>query len=100
MTLEHALLQVREGQELAFEAAMAEAKPLIATSPGFIGIEVQPSAELAGTYLSLVRWQNVADHQVGFRGGFRRSDRYQAWCDLLHHFYDPKPIVSYFGDPV
>ena len=96
MIIEHALLQVREGQELAFEAAMAEAKPLIATSPGFIGIEVRRSAELAGTYLLLVRWQNVADH----RDGFRRSNRYQAWRDLLHHFYDPMPSVSYFGDPL
>ena len=96
MIIEHALLQVREGQELAFEAAMAEAKPLIATSPGFIGIEVRRSAELAGTYLLLVRWQNVADHC----DGFRRSNRYQAWRDLLHHFYDPMPSVSYFGDPL
>ena len=100
MTVEHALLQVRSGKESAFEAAIAVAKPLIVASLGFLGIEVRRSTEFAGTYLSLVRWQNVADHQVGFRGGFRRSDRYQAWCDLLHHFYDPKPIVSYFGDPV
>ncbi|MEP7348464.1 MAG: antibiotic biosynthesis monooxygenase [Sphingorhabdus sp.] len=96
MIIEHALLQVRAGEELAFEAAMAEAKPLIAASPGFLGIEVRPSAESAGTYLLLVRWQSVADH----RDGFRQSDRYQAWRDLLHQFYDPMPTISYFGDTV
>lgn len=96
MIIEHALLQVREGQELAFEAAMAEAKPLITASPGFLGIEVRPSAESTGTYLLLVRWQSVAHH----RDGFRQSDRYQAWRNLLHHFYDPMPSVSYFGDPL
>jgi heme-degrading monooxygenase HmoA len=94
--IEHALLQVRSGNELAFEAAMAEAKPLIAASPGFLGIEVRPSVESAGTYLLLVRWQSVAHH----RDGFRQSDRYHAWRDLLHRYYDPIPSVSYFGDPL
>lgn len=96
MIIEHALLQVRAGEELAFEAAMAEAKPLIAASPGFLGIDVRPSAESGGTYLLLVRWQSIAHH----RDGFRMSERYQAWRDLLHRFYDPMPSVSYFGDPL
>ena len=96
MIIEHALLHVRAGEELAFEAAMAEATPLIAASPGFIGIEVRPSVETAGTYLLIVRWQSIADH----RDGFRRSERYRAWRDLLHRFYDPMPSVSYFGDPL
>jgi heme-degrading monooxygenase HmoA len=96
MIIEHALLRVRSGDELAFEAAMAEAKPLISASPGFVSIEVRPAIETIGTYLLLVRWQSVADH----RDGFRKSGRYQAWRDLLHRFYDPMPEVSYFGDPL
>jgi len=96
MIIEHALLFVRNGEELAFEAAMAEAKPLISASPGFVSIEVRPALENVGTYLLLVCWQSVADH----RDGFRNSNRYQAWRDLLHRFYDPMPLVSYFGDPL
>ena len=96
MIIEHALLSVRQGEELAFEAAMVEAKPLILASPGFVSIEVRPAVEAAGTYLLLVHWQSVADH----RDGFRNSNRYQAWRDLLHRFYDPMPTVSYFGDPL
>ena len=96
MIIEHALLSVRQGEELAFEAAMVEAKPLISASPGFVSIEVRPAVEAAGTYLLLVRWQSVAYH----RDGFRNSNRYQAWRDLLHRFYDPMPTVSYFGDPL
>lgn len=96
MIIEHALLSVRQGEELAFEAAMVEAKPLISASPGFVSMEVRPAVEVAGTYLLLVRWQSVADH----RDGFRNSNRYQAWRDLLHRFYDPMPSVSYFGDPL
>lgn len=96
MIIEHALLRVRTGDELAFEAAMAEAKPLIAVSPGFVSIEVRPAVEVTGTYLLLVRWLSVADH----RDGFRNSSRYQSWRDLLHRFYEPMPSVSYFGDPL
>ena len=75
---------------------MAEARPLIAASPGFIDIEVRPAVEVAGTYLLLVRWNSVADH----RDGFRISSRYEQWRGLLHHFYDPMPEVGYFGDPL
>jgi heme-degrading monooxygenase HmoA len=96
MIIEHALLRVRSGEELAFETAMAEARPLIAVSPGFIDIEVRPAVEIAGTYLLLVRWKSVADH----RDGFRKSDRYEQWRGLLHRFYDPMPEVGYFGDPL
>ena len=96
MIIEHALLQVRAGEEAAFEAAMAEAKPLIAASSGFQGIEVRPAAEKPGLYLLLVRWDSIADH----RDGFRKSDRYAQWRALLHRFYDPMPTVDYFEDPL
>ncbi len=93
MILEHALLQVRKGEEVAFEAAIAEATPLIAASPGFIAIEVRRACETPGLYLLMVQWESIADH----RDGFRASDRYQEWCALLHPFYDPIPQVTYFG---
>jgi heme-degrading monooxygenase HmoA len=96
MIIEHALLKVKQGEEAAFEAAMAEAKPLISVSPGFVELEVRPAVEAPGLYLLLVRWNSVADH----RDGFRKSDRYQQWRALLHHFYDPMPSVDYFGDPL
>ena len=94
MIIEHALLQVRPGLEAAFEAAMNDARPLIAASPGFLGIEVRPAVETTGLFLLLVRWESIAHH----REGFRKSDRYQQWRSLLHSFYDPMPTVDYFGD--
>lgn len=94
--LEHALLPVRAGQEAAFEAALAEARPLIAASPGFISLAVRRPTGTGQAYLLLVEWETIADH----RDGFRRSARYQQWRNLLHPFYDPVPDVSYFGDPL
>ena len=94
--VEHALLHVRPGCESEFEAAVADAKPLIAASPGFISLEILRPTATGQAYLLLVRWRSVADH----RDGFRQSDRYRQWRALLHHFYDPMPEVSYFGEPL
>jgi len=96
MIVELAILNVRPGEEAAFEAAMREARPLIAVTPGFVGIEVRRCIEAANRYLLLVTWQKLEDHTVGFR----QSDRYQQWRALLHHFYDPFPVVEHYGEPV
>ena len=54
MVLEHALLSVRPGREAAFEAAFAEAEPIIASTPGFGGLTLSRCLERPGTYLLLV----------------------------------------------
>jgi heme-degrading monooxygenase HmoA len=96
MILEVAVLNVRPGQEEAFEAAMRTARPLIAASTGFEGLEVRRSIEQPNRYLLLVNWQTLEDHTVGFR----QSDRYQEWRKLLHHFYDPFPVVEHYRDAI
>jgi heme-degrading monooxygenase HmoA len=96
LILEHAVLAVKPGQNAAFEVAMREAVPLIAASEGFLGIEVLPCIETPGRYLLLVKWTDVAAHEVGFRG----SDRYQQWKALLHGFYAPFPVVQHYGASV
>jgi heme-degrading monooxygenase HmoA len=90
--LEAAILNIRAGQEVAFISALAEARPLIAATPGFHGIEVRPCIEQKGRYLLLVWWQRLSDHTEGFRG----SARYREWKALLHHFYEPFPTVEHF----
>jgi heme-degrading monooxygenase HmoA len=96
MILEAAHLTVRDGQAAAFEAAMKEARPLIAATPGFLGLEVRPCLERPGSYLLLVQWRTLEDHTEGFR----TSDRYETWRALLHHFYDPFPSVEHFAESV
>ena len=78
----------------AFEAALDEALPLIAASDGFLGLEVRPCVERKGRYLLIVRWRSLEDHDPGFR----KSERYQTWRSLLHHFYDPFPVVEHYAD--
>lgn len=93
--LEAAPLQVRPGQEDAFEAAFREAQAIIASMPGYQSHELQRCIERAGHYLLLVRWDSLEAHEVGFR----KSPRYQDWKRLLHHFYDPFPTVLHY-EPV
>jgi heme-degrading monooxygenase HmoA len=94
MILEHALLTIKPGQSAAFEAAMAQARPLIAASPGFRSIAVRKACESSDQYLLLVEWQDIASH----RDGFRTSARYAQWRALLYPFYEPMPVVTYFGE--
>ena len=96
MIVEHAILDVASAQAAAFEAALHQALPLIAATHGFMGFEVRPCLETPGRYLLLVRWATLEAHTIGFR----ESDRYPEWRALLHHFYDPMPLVEHYGEPV
>jgi heme-degrading monooxygenase HmoA len=96
MILESAILTIRPGQEAAFEAALREARPLIAATPGFRGIAIRRCIEAPNRYLLLVDWDTLEDHTVGFR----QSARYEKWRALLHPFYDPFPVVEHFAEAV
>jgi heme-degrading monooxygenase HmoA len=92
MILEVATLNVRSGQSNAFEAAFRQASPIIASMPGYLGHDLQRCLEVGDKYVLLVRWETLEDHTVGFRG----SAQYQEWRVLLHHFYDPFPVVEHY----
>ena len=96
MIVQHAILRIREGVSDGFEAALREAIPLIAATPGFRGIEVRPACETPGFYLLRVTWDDIACH----RDGFQKSERFQKVRDILLPFYEPWPDVSYFGEPI
>lgn len=42
--------------------------------------------------LLLVQWNHLEDHMIGSRS----SPEYQRWRELLHHFYDPFPLVEHY----
>jgi heme-degrading monooxygenase HmoA len=94
MILEAAMLNVRPGETDAFETAFRQASPIIASMPGYLGHELQRCQETENKYLLLVRWRTLEDHTVGFRG----SAGYQEWKALLHHFYEPFPVVEHFTE--
>ncbi|MBO3663428.1 antibiotic biosynthesis monooxygenase family protein [Microbacterium stercoris] len=92
MIIEHAILPVRPGHEAEFEAAIRRARRLIAVQPGFRRMMVSRSAETPNEYLLLVEWATIDAHTKGFR----LSPEYNEWKALLHHFYEPFPVVEHF----
>lgn len=92
MILEVAPLHVRPGQSAEFEAAFLQAQDIIASMRGYVSHELQRCIERKNDYVLLVRWKTLEDHEVGFR----TSPQYQEWKALLHHFYEPFPVVSHY----
>jgi len=93
MILEAVFLQVKDGQADAFEAAFQQAEVIISRAKGHISHELNKCLEVENKYLFLVRWETLEDHTEGFRG----SEDYQEWKELLHHFYEPFPTVEHFS---
>jgi heme-degrading monooxygenase HmoA len=92
MVLECALLDVRPDLSAAFQEAFGQARPLIESRPGFVSLRLERCLEDPNRYLLLVEWARLEDHTEGFRG----SAEYETWRGLLHHFYDPHPVVEHF----
>jgi heme-degrading monooxygenase HmoA len=89
---EHAVLNVRPGQAVAFEDAFRQARKLIANAAGFVMLELHHCLEHPNRYLLIVRWRRVEDHF-----DFRTSDVYSDWSRLLHHFYARFPTVEHYA---
>tara|TARA_R110000822_G_scaffold151802_3_gene290960 strand:+ start:295 stop:597 length:303 start_codon:yes stop_codon:yes gene_type:complete len=92
MILESAILDVKPGLEKEFEAAFDIAQSIISSMEGYISHQLQRCIERPNRYLLLVNWNSLEDHTVGFR----KSDEYQDWRRLLHHFYEPFPEVEHY----
>jgi heme-degrading monooxygenase HmoA len=91
--LEVAVLEVKPGQEADFEVAFGNAQQIIASMPGYVSHQLQRCLESTSRYLLLVNWETLEHHTVGFRD----SEQYQQWRQLLHHFYDPFPQVEHYS---
>jgi heme-degrading monooxygenase HmoA len=90
--LEVAVLDVKPGMTVEFEAAFRTASKIIFARPGYISHELQRCLERENRYILLVRWQTLEDHTIGFR----QSPEYQEWRALLHQFYDPFPTIEHY----
>ena len=92
MITEIALLNIQPGKSAAFEAAFGKTQKIISSMHGYVEHELQKCLEDENKYLLVVRWQTLEDHTEGFRN----SSEYLEWKKLLHHFYDPFPVVEHY----
>jgi len=94
MILEVAEIHIHAGQQQAFDEAIALGlRTVIARSEGYRGHRVLKGIESPERYLLLIHWDTVEAHTVGFR----QSPAFEEWRALLHHFYDPFPVVEHYA---
>ena len=93
MILEVAIPNAIPGREAQLEAAFRQARHIIASMHGYRSHELRRCVEAANRYILLVDWDTIEDHTIGFRA----SPGYQEWKRLLHHFYDPFPVVEHYA---
>jgi heme-degrading monooxygenase HmoA len=92
MILEVAILQVKKGSILDFERDFSIASPFIQSVPGYVSHSLRKCLEDENKYILLVNWEKLEDHTIGFR----ESEAYLEWKKLLHHYYNPFPIVEHY----
>ena len=92
MILEVAVLHVNNNRTDEFENSFSIAQKIISKMKGYISHELKKCLEEPNKYILLVNWETLEDHTIGFR----ESKEYQEWKELLHHFYDPFPIVEHY----
>jgi heme-degrading monooxygenase HmoA len=92
MILEVAILNVIPDKETQFEKDFATAGKYISAIKGYIKHSLSKCIEQPNKYILLVEWETLEDHTIGFR----QSAKYLEWKKLLHHYYDPFPVVEHY----
>ncbi len=92
MILEVAILHIKKGLSSEFEKSFEKAQNIIAAMDGYCSHELKKCIEEVDKYILLVNWETIEAHEIGFR----QSSEYKEWKQLLHHFYEPFPIVEYY----
>lgn len=92
MILEVAVLQVKKRMNSEFEQNFEKASLIISSMKGYVNHQLKKCIEKENQYILLVNWETLEDHEIGFR----KSEEYQEWRALLHHFYEPFPIVEHY----
>lgn len=92
MILEVAILNVIPNKETQFEKDFATAGQYISAIKGYIKHSLSKCIEQPNKYILLVEWETLEDHTIGFR----QSAEYLEWKKLLHHYYDPFPVVEHY----
>jgi heme-degrading monooxygenase HmoA len=92
MILEVAILEIKKGKSNDFENAFENAQFIISSMEGYISHQLKKCFEKEDKYILLVNWETIEHHEIGFR----KSKKYQEWKQLLHHFYEPFPIVEHY----
>lgn len=91
MVWEIAEIDVRPGDESAFEEAVGEAVPLFERAAGCRGVRLRRSIEQPQRYRLIVEWDTVEHHTVRFR----ESADFARWRELAGPYFAAPPRVEH-----
>jgi heme-degrading monooxygenase HmoA len=91
MVTELADIQITQGSDAAFLAAVKEAVPLFQRARGCTAMRIEKRIEEADSYLLIIDWQTLDNHNVDFR----ESDDFQQWRQLVGSFFAKPPTVTH-----
>ncbi len=94
MVLEIAEFSITPGQEDDFTAAYRSATALLRGSPGFLSARMTRGIETPNRFVLLIEWDTLESHTVGFR----QSDRFVQWRQLVGPFFAADPRVQHVTD--
>ena len=92
MIVERALMPITPGSEADFEAAMRQARDVVAQAKGFRSLRVTRGIESPSTYMLILEWDTLEDHTVGFR----ESDLFKQWRGLIGQYFAEPPSVEHY----
>lgn len=93
MIREHAVFQIKPGDEAAFEAAYARARIILLASPTAHSAVLSRCVEDRSRYLLLVEWDTLEAHTEDFRG----SSAFVEWRALIGPYFDGVPDVTHYS---
>jgi heme-degrading monooxygenase HmoA len=94
MVLEIADFTVLPGTEDEFAAAVREGVRYVSDTPGFRTARLTRGVESRSRFVLLIEWDSVEAHTVGFR----ESENYGRWRELIAPFFDGAPRVEHFDE--
>ncbi len=94
MILEVALIDIEPGQEEAFIAAYAQARSIVAGTPGCRTVRMTRGIESPSRFVLLVEWDSVEAHVKNFR----ETERFGIWRGLIGPYFAAPPVVEHFAD--
>lgn len=92
-TTEVALIEIKPGEQAAFEAVFHQAEQVISQAEGYVSHTLQRCLETDNRYLLLVQWTSLEAHTVGFR----QSELFTQWRSIIGPFFEKPPFVEHYS---
>jgi heme-degrading monooxygenase HmoA len=96
MILEVADFSVNADKADEFADAVRAGLLFIAQTPGFVSARLTRSHETPTRFVLLITWESIEAHMVGFR----ESENFPRWRELVGPFFAKPPHVEHVEDVV